>query len=248
MSREKLIKRARLIERLRKEPMEGSATAMDPLSLLKILTVLDSYAFNRMLDLGCGYGNLTRSIAEYLDISEVYGVDLDEQRLSIAKSRGISTLMLDLNKERLPFPDCYFDLVTSFGVIEHLIYWDNLISESFRVLRDGGIFILAMPNLGNYINRLALLLGHQPRDIEISSARHFGVLPFYVGGWFGHIHSATLRTMKGMLAYYGFRLLKVQASATPSPPTMKAVVKLADKLFSMIPSLSRRFIILSEKP
>jgi hypothetical protein len=82
---------------------------------------------------------------------------------------------------------------------------DNLISESFRVLATGGNFILSMPNLGSYINRLALLLGYQPRDVEISSVYHSGILPQYIGGWFGHLHSATLRAMKELLALYGFR-------------------------------------------
>jgi methionine biosynthesis protein MetW len=233
------------VERAKKAAEEGSATAHDPSSLLSVLDMLNEDDVQEMLDLGCGFGSLTRSIAEYLNICTFYGVDIDAQRLSVAKSRGVSTIKLNLNKDKLPFPDCSIDLVTSFGVIEHLVHYDNIISESFRVLRKRGHFIISMPNLGSYINRLALLFGYQPRDFEISSVRHFGVLPSYGGGWFGHIHSATLRAMRELLVDNGFRIVEVIASATPR--TNRMVIRFADKLFSRMPSLSRRFIILSEK-
>jgi len=102
-----------------------------------------------------------------------------------------------------------------------------------------------MPNLASYINRIALLLGYQPRDVEISHKILPGTLPFYPIGFFGHIHSATLRAIKQLMKHYGFTIIKVKSS---SPYQTNKLVKVIDKVFSFSPSLSRRFVILGEKP
>jgi len=197
-----------------------------------------------MLDLGCGYGGLTKYVASNLKIPDVYGVDIDDGRLEQARLKGIHTCNLDLNKARLPFPDGFFDLVTSFGALEHLVYFDNQLTESFRVLGNGRYLIVAMPNLASYVNRIALLLGYQPRDIEISRELSPGILPLYPHGFLGHIHSATLLAIKQMLNHYGFHIIKVTSS---SPYQTNKLLKVMDRLFSLWPSLGRRFIILAKK-
>ena len=222
-----------------------SATAQDIPSLNGILKRIKLPRAHRMLDLGCGYGGLTRYVANYLKISEIHGIDIDDACLEQAKLKGIHTYNLDLNSARLPFPDGFFDLVISFGVLEHLVFFDNQLRESFRVLAKGGYLIVAMPNLASYVNRIALLFGYQPRDIEISRELSPGVLPFHDRGFLGHIHSATLVALKQMLKYYGFHIIKVKPS---SPYQVNKLVKVLDKIFSPFPSLSRRFIILAKKP
>jgi len=203
---------------------------------------------NTLIDFGCGYGGMTKYIASYLNISDIHGIDMDEDRLKQAKTRGINTYKLDLNSDRLPFPDRSFDLVVSFGVLEHIVYFDNFFSEGYRILANGGYVILAVPNLGSYVNRLALFLGYQPRDVEISlkvSPGIFPMYPKYSHGFLGHVHSATFRATKEMLEHYGFRLIKVAPS---SPYQVNKLVKVVDKAFSLWPSLSRRFIVLGIKP
>lgn len=221
------------------------ATASDLPSLNRVLKQIENTKAKKMIDLGCGYGGLTRYVAEYLNIPEIYGVDLDDDRLSHATSRHVNTYKLDLNRDRLPFPDGFFDLVVSFGALEHLVYFDNFFSESFRVLAKDGQIIIAMPNLGSYVNRIALLLGYQPRDVEISFKFPPGILPFHARGFTGHIHSATLGAVKQMLKYYGFDITRVSSL---SPYHNNKLVRVADKTFSFSPSLSRRFIILGKKP
>jgi len=185
-------------------------------------------------------------VANYLGVHEVYGIDVDEERLSKAHQKGVSVYRVDLNGEKIPASDESFDLVSSFGVLEHLIYFDNFFRESFRVLRKGGYLLISMPNLGSYINRIALLFGFQPRDVEISRMiSNQGFLPRYGGTWTGHIHSATLRAIKQVISKYGFNIIKT--GGAKSPYVKSRLIKFLDYLFSS-PSLSRRFIILAQKP
>jgi len=229
---------------LTREDFATSATSQDLKNLNKVLDLLKDAGISKMIDIGCAYGGLTRYVAQYLDVNDVYGVDVDEERLQQARSRGIRTYELDMNSASLSIQDGYFDLVTCFGVLEHLVYFDNFFSESYRVLNKGGAIILAMPNLASYINRMALFFGYQPRDVEISRKTLPGTLPFYPKGFFGHIHSATLRAIKQIMEYYGFTIVTVKPS---SPYQVNTLVKLVDKVFSLSPSLSRRFIILGRK-
>lgn len=230
-----------------------SATAQDLRSLNKILSLIRNTNPSKMIDLGCGYGGLTKYVARYLSIQDVHGVDIDKERLLQAQSRGIKTHELDINEARLPFPDNYFDLVTSFGALEHLVYFDNFFSESSRILRKGGDIIIAMPNLASYLDRIVLALGYQPRGVELSRKITPGVFPLYQNEFLGHIHTATLRAMKQLMQYYKFQIVKIN----PSSPyisykyvphkLVKIVLRLTDTIFSFWPGLSRRFIILGRR-
>src|SRR3989304_7625005 len=58
--------------KLTKEDIESSATLLMFNDLLKLLNRLNGQDIKRMLDIGCGYGGLAKTIANYLYIPEVY--------------------------------------------------------------------------------------------------------------------------------------------------------------------------------
>jgi len=201
----------------------------------------------RMIDLGCGDGEITLMFKEELKAREVYGVDIDEQAVALARKRGIEAYIADLSKDSLPFPNEFFDLVLSLEVIEHLANPDNMLKEAYRVLRKGGYLLISTPNLASWINRLLLLLGYQPYNVEVSTEAVIGVL--YSKGVFGspagHIRAFTLRALKGILTRYGFRIMKT--SGAPGVDPKNCIFRLLDKMFSMKASLARRLIILAVK-
>ena len=59
--------------------------------------------------------------------------------MNIAKNREIITFKVDLSKDRLLFPDDYFDAVTCLDVLEHVIDPRILIKEIRRVLKKRNI-------------------------------------------------------------------------------------------------------------
>jgi len=61
----------------------SSYTLMALNSLEPLLRELRKIELRSMIDLGCGYKVLTCIIAEYLNISKVYGVDVSEERLNV---------------------------------------------------------------------------------------------------------------------------------------------------------------------
>jgi SAM-dependent methyltransferase len=200
-----------------------------------------------LLDLGCGMGALATHIAGRLGLTERTGVDLDEERLKAAAARGVRPLVIDLNVETLPLESGSMRVVTCFGLLAYLNLYDNVLSESARVLEDGGWLLLSMPNLASYANRLALLLGYQPHAVAVSRHRQAGTIgrrrdPATSSNMPPLLHGASLRCMREVLDAYGFDVEVVRGFA-PGPRRRRVV----DGVASRLPSLSRRFLILARK-
>ena len=80
-----------------------------------------------------------------------------------------------------------------------------MLGEVRRVLKPGGFTLLSIPNLGSWNNRIALLLGYQPRDVEISDRSVVGVFPYYRDRTpTGHIHTPTLKALTELMDIHGF--------------------------------------------
>jgi len=73
------------------------------------------------------------------------------------RSKLESIKEVDFNTERFPHPDNFFDAVVSFGMFEHLENPFHAAREVARVLKPGGIFIMAVPNLFHIMSRLVFL-------------------------------------------------------------------------------------------
>jgi SAM-dependent methyltransferase len=235
------------------EDWEASATIRDIKNLDRCLNYIKEHAdgerMEDLLDFGCGFGALTVHVADRLGLTRMYGLDRDERRLAVARERGIATTIADIERDPFPVDDVSQDVLCSFGVFEHLVYYDHPLREARRVLRPAGWLIVAMPNLASYLNRLTLLAGAQPRNVEVSREIPAGILLWYKartkdGKPLGHIHSATLRTMRELLDHYGFAIHLVKSS---SPDFGSKLISAADIVVSRIPTLAGRYIIVSRK-
>lgn len=107
------------------------------------------------LDLGCGNGETFRPALNYFN--EFAGVDIVDYRLPFWKDRS-SFHTVDLNFERLLFPDKSVDMVTAFQTIEHLENPFFVMREVKRVLKPTGLFMFSVPNPYNLAFKLKFLL------------------------------------------------------------------------------------------
>ena len=213
--------------------------------LYETLRPLCGQRLRRLLDLGCGFGGLTRLVAERLDIPEAHGVDLDAVALEEARGKGVVTQQLDMRQGVLPFPDSSFDLVTSYGVLDYLPDFDPMLREIHRVLRPGRYALVSLPNLAGWQNRLSLLLGYQLRDVEVSQQKAAGLHPWYAsdGDPVGHIHTVTGPGFRGLMEHHGFETVRV-TGGIPGGRTKGVILRAVDALFSRRVTLARRFFYL----
>jgi SAM-dependent methyltransferase len=84
------------------------------------------------LELGCGMGSLAGATTPYV------GVDLAFVPLRLLNGRGVEAYM-----EQLPFRDSSFGFLFTWAALEHVPRPDLVLREIERVLRPGGVALLA---------------------------------------------------------------------------------------------------------
>lgn len=210
--------------------------------LERIESVTDS--INSILDIGCNRGGFAAALGDHIDADIVYGIDTDPDAREHARRRGLETFDVNVEGDQFPLESNSVDLVLCFGLVEHLTYFDNLFSETTRVL-DDGFFWITSPNLGSWLNRIALLTGHQPRNIEISREIAAGSLPVYNKDEFlDHIHAPTYRCLVELLEYYNFEPIETAALTPYQRSWFDALI---DRIFSVRVAWSRRVSILARQ-
>lgn len=202
----------------------------------------------RLLDIGSGAGQITLLLKESLGIKEAFAVDIAEENVRIARSRGIHAVRVNLDLEKLPFEDEQFDAVFAGEVIEHLVNPDHMLQEIRRVLNRSGIFILTTPNLAAWFNRFILLLGWQPLKSGTSFEFDVGRPRILTFGETQHLRTYTLRAIRGLLSLNGFRVVAVEGGpareneAWVHPWPLKIAFAI-DDLVSHVPALAGSLII-----
>lgn len=208
----------------------------------------------RLLDIGCGVGNLALYLRDALKCEEAYGLDIEEEHVRAARDKGLTVVLMDIDRQRFPFSDGYFDAIFCGEIIEHLLAPDHLLEEIHRILSDEGVCVLITPNLAAWFNRIALILGWQPFHTGVSLKYRVGI-PAWVqtGGVGEHLRVLTCRALRELVEAHGFRVCSVagigllEAVPWQSPPLHVKAVCLVDRLFTNFADLSSGVMVAFRK-
>lgn len=122
-----------------------------PFKLLrrKVLSQIILYKpTGKLVDVGCGSGNLIVQIAERLLNLDLIGVDISAEVLELAKKRAFENDLKERiefklgSVENMPFPDNSIDFLVSTISLHH---WQDPVrafNEFFRVLRENGTLLI----------------------------------------------------------------------------------------------------------
>jgi SAM-dependent methyltransferase len=113
----------------------------------------------RVLDYGCGYGDVTHAISRR---HEVVGVDVDPARISFAAREYAPIPFTICETDTLPFSDSSFDIVASVAVIHFAPDPARYLEEAKRVLRTNGHLAIACISPPVVRNRLRRWIGKGP--------------------------------------------------------------------------------------
>jgi len=120
---------------------------------------IDSENKNNILDIGCGTGNLLLSFSN--SNSKLYGIDLDNEMLEIAKKKDIKNSinfsymnMLTINEK---FDNNKFDTIICFG--NTIVHLDDLkqinqfVEKVRKTLKNKGNFLIQLINYDRIIDQ-----------------------------------------------------------------------------------------------
>jgi methionine biosynthesis protein MetW len=113
---------------------------------------------SRVLDLGCGKGELLAHLREHKGCSG-YGIELADANVAACVQRGVNVIQLNLEDGLALFDDRSFDVVLQLDTLQHLRNTEKMLMETARVGRIG---IISFPNFAHWPNRLRVLGGRMP--------------------------------------------------------------------------------------
>ncbi len=118
-----------------------------------------------VLDIGCGSGELLQHLSEYKQV-EGRGIDLSQQKVTHAISRGLSVIQGDADEDLAYYPDKAYDYVISSQTLQAMKKPKDVLRQMTRVGRK---VIVSVPNFGHWRNRLYLgLKGRMPMSEHLS--------------------------------------------------------------------------------
>lgn len=118
----------------------------------------------RVLDLGCGNGELLAHLVEQRHVMG-RGVELSEEGVLACVRRGLSVRQGNLNEGLADYPDASFDYVILSQTLPFLNDPSRILAEMLRVGKQA---IVSFPNWGYWRYRLQLLLtGCMPETADL---------------------------------------------------------------------------------
>jgi ubiquinone/menaquinone biosynthesis C-methylase UbiE len=100
----------------------------------------------RVLDVGCGTGQLAARLRVELPETAVVGCDFSRGMLRRARGRSRDVGWVQGDAQRLPFPDRHFDALVSTEAFHWFPDGAAALAEFHRVLAPGGRLLLALVN------------------------------------------------------------------------------------------------------
>ena len=159
----------------------------------------------RVLDLGCGDGQLLRTLWEARQ-APGYGVEIDDASVLACVANDVNVLQVDLESGLSLFGDGSFDSVILSETLQTIHRTEFLMREMLRVGREA---IVSFPNFGHWSARLQVALGRMP----VSET-----LPYE---WYEtpNVHHCTISDFEDLCRRLGFRIRERLALHNGRPVT-----------------------------
>ncbi|WNM63975.1 class I SAM-dependent methyltransferase [Candidatus Nitrospira neomarina] len=164
----------------------------------KIVSVLRSD--DTILDAGCG--RTAPILRKFVGKAKILiGVDLED---STEPLPGIRYCKGDISSIKVP--DNSIDVVISRAVLEHVIDPNAVFEEINRILKPSGRFIFLVPNLGDYVAILSLLIPNKFHKYIVSKTEGRAMEDVFPAYYKANTYSSIQKLCKS----HGFEIVEFQ--------------------------------------
>jgi len=161
-------------------------------SLLPLLEELNLSSETKVLDIACGNGVIGKYLIDRFDC-KIWGTDISDVALEQCEEIGYTTERVDLEQEKMPFPEHKFDLVILSAMLEHVMEPDKIVKMAYQKLLPGGRVVILTPNVVWCFNRILFLMGKWDHPL--------------MGGTKGHISYMNKKQLQQILVKADFENL-----------------------------------------
>lgn len=123
---------------------------MDKIRMISALGV--DFTNKDVADLGCGNGVALLYLQKYFNVKGL-GVDISDEvihKLNMNVNNSSLSFLVGDHRDLSNIANNQFDIVLSFGVIEHFEEYGLALTEARRILKPGGVLVLIQPNLFSF--------------------------------------------------------------------------------------------------
>jgi len=104
----------------------------------------------KICEIGCGDGEMIKKIADKFNYSP-YGIEYSQIAAKQSKKLGIRVIEGDVFSEELNKKySNFFDVIYSYGFIEHIIPPENAIQTHLNLLKKNGILVIQIPRFKGF--------------------------------------------------------------------------------------------------
>jgi ubiquinone/menaquinone biosynthesis C-methylase UbiE len=183
----------------------------------RLAQLLEHRKRGRLLDVGCGVGAFL-GLAKKAGF-EAFGTEVSEY--AGRRTEEICGVPVFIgNLEEAGFPSDYFDVVTLYHVIEHVNDPSRYLFETHRILKPGGLVVVACPNVESYVFNLAYFVFKRKR-FQLFSTSDKEI----------HLYHFSPRTLEKLLVGHEFRLLSLGLDDPNVDPRKRIVEWVARGLY-----------------
>ena len=151
-------------------------------------------AHSRILDLGCGEGELLYALTREKNCHG-YGVERNDDRVLMSLARGVNIIQGEIEETLCYFANNQFDVIILSQTIQAMQNTEHILCEMARVAKQ---FIVSFPNFAYWPNRAQIsFLGKMPES---------ETMPYH---WYNtpNIHWCTLRDFEGLCQNNGLKIM-----------------------------------------
>ncbi len=116
----------------------------------EVLKVLELKGNERILDIGCGFGDFLINLKDKGHKGDLIGIDISEGMIKEALSMNKNIRFFVANAEKLPFGKKEFDVILCKHMLYHVNDIKKALKEVNRTLKDDGLFVITLNTLTHH--------------------------------------------------------------------------------------------------